>query len=425
MITSVLIADKRDGKEHLPEEIDFLIQGYARGEIPDYQMSAWAMAVYLQGMTPAEIECLTDSMIASGKVLQRCSDRPRVDKHSTGGLGDKTSLILAPLLALYDLDVPMISGRGLGITGGTLDKLEAIPGFRTDLDEREIADCLQRCGCVITGASQNLVPADRKLYALRDVTATVPSIPLITASIMSKKLAESLDALVLDVKWGSGAFRQTKATATTLAASLVRIGQRMKVQTTAILSDMNQPLGRMVGNACEVNESIDIMQGGGPSDVRQLTLELAASLLVHTGRCTNLGDARAELAKTLDSGQVWLRFQQMVECQGGRIIEHQKLASQFVITADRAGFIESMDGQKLGQAVIELGGGRKVVGQPVDHRVGLEMHARVGDPVTRGMPLLTIYASDQSSYERAERLVVEAMSFSDRPPALPRLMESL
>ncbi len=425
MITSVLIADKRDNKEHLPDEIDFLIQGYARGEIPDYQMSAWAMAVYLQGMTPLEIECLTDSMIASGQVLKRCTDRPRVDKHSTGGLGDKTSLILAPLLALFDLDVPMISGRGLGITGGTLDKLEAIPGFRTDLNEEEIAACLQKCGCVITGASQNLVPADRKLYALRDVTATVPSIPLITASIMSKKLAESLDALVLDVKWGSGAFMQTKSNATELAASLVRIGQRMNVKTSALLSDMNQPLGRMVGNACEVNESIDIMQGGGTTDVRQLTLELAAPLLVETGRCSTFDIARQQLASKLSSGKVWERFQQMVECQGGRISGHLKLATPVVISADRAGYIESMDGQKLGQAVIELGGGRKVVGQPVEHRVGLEMLVRVGDQVDVGTPLLTIYASDSSSHDRAKRLVDAAIRIGEVQPEILPLFESL
>ncbi|HQX54102.1 MAG TPA: thymidine phosphorylase, partial [Planctomycetaceae bacterium] len=277
MLPASLIAAKRDRQELRDEEIAFFVQGFADGSIPDYQMAAMAMAIYLNGMTPRETATLTFAMLSSGTRLVWPKDgRSRVDKHSTGGIGDKTSLILAPLLAECGLQIPMLSGRGLGATGGTLDKLEAIPGYRTDLALAEITQLTQSVGCVITGASAELAPADRKLYALRDVTATVPSIPLITASIMSKKLAESLDALVLDVKFGSGAFMKTREQATELAHSLVSTGQRMGVHTTALLTDMNQPLGRMCGNAVEVLESIDVLQGGGPDDVRQLTIELCA-----------------------------------------------------------------------------------------------------------------------------------------------------
>src|SRR5262245_22400391 len=280
MNPAVLIAKKRDGRELARNEIVYLVHGFTRGTIPEYQMAAFAMAVFLQGMTTDETAALTDAMLQSGVWLvwpQR--DRPIVDKHSTGGIGDKTSLVLAPLLACCGLAVPMISGRGLGATGGTLDKLEAIPGFRTDLSPAEIQATVERVGCAITGASAEIVPADRKLYALRDVTATVPSIPLITASIMSKKLAESLDALVLDVKFGSGAFMKTLADARRLAQSLVATGKRMGVRTTALLTDMNQPLGRMAGNLVEVHEVIACLKGEGPADLWELTRELAAELV--------------------------------------------------------------------------------------------------------------------------------------------------
>src|SRR6266478_5475973 len=276
-----LISKKRDGGELTEDEIGSLIAGYVRGDVPDYQMASWAMAVYLRGMTVAEIAALTEHMLHSGVTFEwPAGESPKVDKHSTGGIGDKVSLPLAPLLACCDLHVPMISGRGLGATGGTLDKLEAIPGFRTNLSLAEIAEIIERVGCVITGASAEIAPADKRLYALRDGTATVPSIPLITASIMSKKLAESLDALVLDVKFGSGAFMKSLDDARALARSLVDTGKRMGVKTTALLTDMNQPLGRMAGNANEVNESVDCLMGKGPADLMEVTLELGAELLV-------------------------------------------------------------------------------------------------------------------------------------------------
>ena len=425
MLTSVLIAKKRDGKELSKEEIQFLIQGYAQGEIPDYQMSAWAMAVYLQGMSEQEIEALTLAMLRSGDVLASCSDRPRVDKHSTGGLGDKTSLILAPLLALFDLDVPMLSGRGLGITGGTLDKLESIPGFRTNLNETEIAACLKQIGCVITGASQSLVPADRKLYALRDVTATVPSIPLITGSIMSKKLAESLNALVLDVKWGSGAFMQERSQAIALARSLVNIGNLMGVPTEALLTDMNQPLGRMVGNACEVNESLDILENKGPHDAQELTIELTARLLVATARFSNLSQARSAIEQKLQDGSALERFYQMVRLQGGDLSGPLPLAQVFEWKVERSGICQSMDGQLLGQAVIELGGGRRIAADKVDPSVGFETLVRVGDAVQAGDVAFRVFARDAASFQNCAALLRQAVVIGEAPTEAPRLWEAL
>lgn len=425
MLTSLLIAKKRDGQEMTREEIDFLIQGYAKDEVPDYQMSAWAMAVFLKGMNRKETEFLTQSMLHSGDVLKPCSDRPRVDKHSTGGLGDKTSLILAPLLSLFDLDVPMLSGRGLGITGGTLDKLEAIPGFRTNLSESEIEAGLKENGCVITGASTRLVPADRKLYGLRDVTATVPSIPLITGSIMSKKLAESLHALVLDVKWGSGAFMQQRDNAIRLGHSLRSTGESMGVPTQAILSDMNQPLGRMVGNACEVNESLELLKGNGPADALTLTLELAVPLLIMTGRCESRDGALSTMNEHLASGRAIERFHRMVRWQGGSLVGPLPLAKSFEFPSSDEGYCCEVNGQLLGQAVILLGGGRKVASDVIDPSVGLEILIRIGDRVERGMPLFNVMAKNQDDYEKIQPLLFQALKFSPVKIAIPRLWEML
>ena len=395
MLPASLIAAKRDHRELTDEEIAFFIQGFSTGTIPDYQMSAMAMAVYLNGMTPREIATLTSEMLRSGTQLAWPKDGiPRVDKHSTGGIGDKTSLILAPLLAECGLQNPMLSGRGLGATGGTLDKLEAIPGFRTNLSLDEITRLTQSVGCVITGASAELAPADRKLYALRDVTATVPSIPLITGSIMSKKLAESLDALVLDVKFGSGAFMKTREQATLLAHSLVNTGERMGVRTTALLTDMNQPLGRMCGNAVEVLESIDVLKGGGPVDVRLLTLELCADLLVSTGVEKTHEDAVKRCASLLDDGSAFERYSRMVRAQGGDPDAKLRVAKATDLVADTDGVVSAMDTEALGLVIISLGGGRRKMGDPIDHSVGLEMLVRIGDRVSRGTPLVKIL-SDQ------------------------------
>ncbi len=417
MLPTGIIAAKRDGKQLDPDEIRFMIEGFTSGRIPDYQMSAWAMAVLCRGMEAEEIAALTESMTASGTRLGRATDRPRVDKHSTGGLGDKTSLVLAPLLACFDLDVPMLSGRGLGITGGTLDKLESFPGYRCDLSESEINRQLKDLGCVITGTTPSIAPADRKLYALRDVTGTVPSVPLITASIMSKKLAECLDALVLDVKFGSGAFMRSVADARELSESLVATGARASVPTSAILSDMNQPLGRMVGNACEVNEAIEVLEGNGPYETRWLTFRLAAELLIATGRATDNVAAFQVLNDTLASGRAMERFEQMVRQQGGEFCRRLPLAQSRIITTERGGFVSAMDGQELGQVVIELGGGRKQLGDAVNHRVGLEMLVKIGEMVQPEQPLVRVFCEAESSWEKVQNTLRSAIMIADESTA--------
>ena len=426
MLPASLIAAKRDHRELSDEEIAFFIQNFATGSIPDYQMSAMAMAIYLNGMTPREIATLTSEMLRSGTQLAWPKNGiPRVDKHSTGGIGDKTSLILAPLLAECGLQNPMLSGRGLGATGGTLDKLEAIPGFRTNLSLDEITRLTQSSGCVITGASAELAPADRKLYALRDVTATVPSIPLITGSIMSKKLAESLDALVLDVKFGSGAFMKTREQATLLAHSLVNTGERMGVRTTALLTDMNQPLGRMCGNAVEVLESIDVLKGGGPDDVRLLTLELCAELLVSTGLETSLEKAAARSARHLDDGSAFERYCRMVKAQGGNPNAVLSVAKATDLVADTDGVVSAIDTEALGLVIISLGGGRRKMGDPIDHSVGLKMLVRIGDRVSRGTPLVKIFSEQPEAVIPSLRAAIQITENGKAPELIvERIMKS-
>ncbi|MFN9282457.1 MAG: thymidine phosphorylase, partial [Planctomyces sp.] len=374
-----LIAVKRDGLELSDQQIDSFISGVTSGAIPDYQVTAMLMAIFLRGMSPRETAALTAAMLHSGTRLQwPPNGQPVVDKHSTGGLGDKTSLIIAPLLAECGVLVPMLSGRGLGPTGGTLDKLESIPGFRTDLSITELQQQVLQLGCVITGTTAELAPADRRLYALRDVTATVPSIPLITGSIMSKKLAESPHALVLDVKYGSGAFMKTAADAAQLAASLVRTGHSMNVATTALLTDMNQPLGGMCGNALEVLEAVMVMQNHGPPDVRRLSLLLAAQVLVDCKVENTHEAALSRCEGLLQSGAVCERFLRMVEAQHGDPRLPLKIAPATELVATRSGFLSRIRTEQLGYAVITLGGGRQQTKDTIDHSVGLEMLVRIG-----------------------------------------------
>lgn len=387
-----IIAHKRDGGSHSTEEIAALIRGFTSGEVHDYQMSAWTMAVYLRGLNVEETLALTEAMLRSGEVLSSDGSGVRVDKHSTGGMGDKSSFIVAPLLACCGLKVPMISGRGLGATGGTLDKLESIPGVRTDLSTDEIRSVVERVGCVITGATATLVPADRRLYALRDVTATVSSIPLITASILSKKLAESLTALVLDVKYGSGAFMKTRDQARLLARSLVETGSRLGLRTTALVTPMNQPNGRMVGGSVEIDESLETLAGAGPADLRELSLELAAEVLVMTSLAADIAAARATLTAHLDSGRALEKFREMVTAQGGDLDAPRRRAPTWTLESREAGYVAAMDAERLGLAVVEMGGGRKHLGEPIDHGVGIEMLVRLGDRVERGQPLMNILA---------------------------------
>jgi pyrimidine-nucleoside phosphorylase len=386
-------------------------------------MSALAMAIYLQGMTAAETATLTQAMLDSGVRLQFPADAPPiVDKHSTGGVGDKVSLILAPLLACCDLWVPMISGRGLGPTGGTLDKLESIPGFRTNLALDEMQQVLRQVGCVINGATAELAPADKKLYALRDVTATVASIPLITASIMSKKLAAGLTALVLDVKCGSGAFMKTLAHAQQLASSLVSVGRRMGVATTALITDMNQPLGRMVGNAVEVDEAMEMLSGDAdvPTDLIEITLAGGGRLLHSVERAESRAAGEELLREQLHSGAAREKFAQMVAAQQGNLAAERPRAPKVQITSPSAGVVAAVDTEQLGQAVISLRGGRQVVSDTIDPSVGLEMLVRIGEAVEVGQPLMNLFAHERQRDE-VTAILRRAVVVSDKgvqPPPL-------
>ena len=418
MLPVDLIAAKRDGLELTPEQIAVFVRGIATEDIPDYQVAAMAMAIFLQGMTAAEITGLTRAMLNSGSQLQWPNDGvPRVDKHSTGGVGDKTSLVIAPLLAALGLQVPMLSGRGLGPTGGTLDKLEAIPGFRTDLSISEIEQLTQSVGCVITGTTRELAPADRRLYAIRDVTATVPSIPLITSSILSKKLAESLQGLVLDVKFGSGAFMKTAQAARELARSLVTVCSTLGTPATALLTDMNQPLGHMCGNALEVLECLDVLSGQGPADVRTLSLELTAEILLLIRRCSSHHEALETAAKPLDSGQAMEVFQRMVNAQGGRLDALPRPGNATEFSAWCSGFVESIDTEQLGLALIELGAGRRRLNDSLDHSAGLQLLVQSGSPVSPGQPLLRIFAKHPELIRQRLR---SAIRIGDGPPPEPR-----
>lgn len=420
MNVAQIIATKRDGLELSTEQIHFLVAGYAAKRIEDYQLAAWAMAVYFQGMTERETLQLTRSMLATGKPLRWPPGRPKVDKHSTGGIGDKTSIPLAPILAECGVDVPMISGRGLGPTGGTLDKLESIAGFRTDLTNAEIHAVVADVGCVITGASSEIAPADKRLYALRDVTGTVPAIPLITASILSKKLSEGLDALVLDVKWGNGAFMKTRARARALALSLVRVASLMGVPTRALITDMNRPLGRMIGNGLEIDESLEILAGEGPTDSRELTIRLGAELLVLAGVQPDLAAATAEMNHMITSGKARERFERMVRAQGGDLSRAYSKPKPHELRADRNGYLAAIDCEQLGVAVIEMGGGRKALGDKIDSGVGIEMLCQVGQLVAAGEPIAKVYSRRVD--QELDQQISRAFTWSDSRPQIDPLI---
>jgi pyrimidine-nucleoside phosphorylase len=399
MLPQWVIEKKRDGKELSEEEIRFFINGFTDGSIPDCQMSALAMAICLQGMNARETAVLTDSMMHSGDVIDPASlPGIKADKHSTGGIGDKTSLILAPLAAACGLTVPMISGRGLGITGGTLDKLESIPGFRTDLSEQEFFQTLETCGCAMIGQTARLVPADKKLYALRDVTGTVPSIPLITASIMSKKLAEGIDTLVLDVKWGKGAFMKSMDQARQLAQSMVDVGTQMGKKVRALITDMNAPLGRSAGNALEVRECLEVLNGGGPADLRDLTVELVYHML----ECSNIRKNRDDIFQALESGVAMQKFKAMVAAQGGSTdwtFAEAEIQEPIVAPAD--GIVTAVDAELIGKACLMLGAGRQTPGGSIDHAVGIAAMKKPGEAVKKGEPLAVVFSNDRKRLDEA------------------------
>jgi pyrimidine-nucleoside phosphorylase len=419
-----LVARKRDGAALSREEIELLIRGYVGGEIPDYQMAALAMAVFFRGMSPEETGHLTRAMIDSGEVYD-LSDLPgpRVDKHSTGGVGDKVSLVLAPLAASLGVTVPMMSGRALGHTGGTLDKLESIPGYRTDLSLVEFREGLRKVGFAMIGQSERIVPADRKLYALRDVTATVESIPLITASILSKKFAEGADALVFDVKAGSGAFMKSFEDAERLAESLVRTGESLGRRVKAVISDMDQPLGRMVGNFLEVREVIDCLQGRGPPDLMDLTLRLTAWMLVLGGLAPDIERAEQACREKIRDGSAWRKFLDNVRFQGGQteVLEDPQRGPRAAIVrplrADREGIVERVGALQVGLASRLLGAGRLRREDPVRPEVGVELVRVAGEPVGRGEEIGRIHGADETRVGEAEKLLSDAWSIA--APARP------
>ncbi len=429
-----IIHRKRDGEAIPPEAIAALVDGFTRGEIPDYQMAAFCMAVFFRGMDEAEVRALTEAMLRSGDVLD-LSDVPgaKVDKHSTGGVGDKVSLALAPLAAACGVKVPMISGRGLGHTGGTLDKLEAIPGFRVDLPIDTFRALVREVGACLIGQTARLAPADRKLYALRDVTATVESIPLISASIMSKKLAEGIDALVLDVKVGSGAFMKELEDARALARTLAGIGRGMGKRVSAILTRMDEPLGRAVGNALEVAETVALLSGGGPADLREVTLELTAEMLVQGRVAPDLAAARGRVAAAIADGRGLAKLEEIVRAQGGdpAVLRDPERLPRAPITYDvpapSAGFVAEIDAEAIGLAAVALGAGRARVEDAVDPAVGIVVAKKLGDRVERGEPLCTVHAGDRSEpRERIAARVAAAYRIGVAAPAgRPLILERL
>src|SRR5438309_7096891 len=423
MLVTDLIRRKRDGVQLQRNEIEFLVNGYTRDEIPDYQMSAWLMAVLLRGMSRAELAALTETMLNSGQVLD-FSELPaaKTDKHSTGGVGDKTSLIIAPIVAAAGLYVPMISGRGLGHTGGTLDKLESIPGFNVNLSVTDFRRVLAQCGAGLIGRTAGIAPADRKLYALRDVTGTVESPYLICASIMSKKLAEGIDVLVLDVTTGSGAFMKKEEDAVFLAELMVETGERMGKQVVALITDMDQPLGLLVGNSLEVAEVVDVLRGAGPQDLRELCLELAGWMFLLGGAAASVTQGRQMAEQLIRSGKALEKFGQMVALQGGDssvIADPRRLPQaehKLDVLSSRSGCVMKIDCEAVGIACVILGGGREKKEDSVDPSVGLALHKKVGDSVATEEPLCTIHYNSEARAARAKTLIEASYQIGDTPP---------
>ncbi|MDH5676046.1 MAG: thymidine phosphorylase [Myxococcales bacterium] len=428
-----LIAAKRDGQELSDEEIRWLVEAFTSGEVADYQMSAFAMAVLLRGMGPRETAALTLAMRDSGRCadLSRCT-RPKVDKHSTGGVGDKVSLCLAPLMAACGLAVPMISGRGLGHTGGTLDKLEAIDGFEVDLPLRRFQSLVQKYGFAMIGQTADLAPADRRLYALRDVTATVESIPLITASILSKKLAEDLDALVLDVKVGRGAFMKKLEDARALARSIVQVGSHAGTKVTAVITAMDQPLGKCVGNALETREAFELLSGRAPEDLLQCTMTLGYEMLRAGGLFTRRAAAERAMAEAIDSGRARVAMERLCAAQGGdgRVVaEPDRLPRASVIEtieSPASGHVQELDALAIGQLAVRIGAGRSRADQDVDPAVGFVLHKKCGDRVKRGEVLAELHLASRSDLQRvrADLLAAYGIGRARREPG-PLVIETL
>jgi pyrimidine-nucleoside phosphorylase len=419
-----LILAKRNGDHHDPSEIARLVHGLCAGEVADYQMSAWLMAVFFRGLDDAEMVALTQAMLESGRVLDLSSvPGIKVDKHSTGGVGDKVSIALAPLVAACGVPVPMVSGRGLGHTGGTLDKLEAIPGFRTQLDADDFVRIVREVGCCMIGQTAEIAPADKRIYALRDVTATVECIPLIVASILSKKLAAGVDALVLDVKVGRGAFMKNETQARALAEALVRVGSGAQKRVIALLTDMDAPLGIAVGNAVETREALDLLVGAGPADLVECTLRLGGEMLLLGGAAPTAADARALLDKAIRSGAGARTAERMIEAQGGdpRVVaDRQRVPvapEELVVLASNDGFVTAVDALEIGLAAVSMGAGRTRADQAVDHGVGILLEAKPGTRVARGQPMARLRVHRRRDADTVAARVRGAFTIGHTPPA--------
>jgi len=428
-----IIRRKRDGGRLTPDEVRSLVLGFARDEIPDYQMSALLMAIFFRGLEPDELAAWLDAMVRSGTIVDLSHiPGPKVDKHSTGGVGDKVSLCLAPLAAACGVSVPMMSGRGLGHTGGTLDKLEAIPGFRTDQTVERFREIVGRCGLALVGQTAELAPADRRLYALRDVTGTIDSVPLITASILSKKLAEGADALVLDVKVGDGAFMKDREKARALARSLVAAAHANGKPLTALLTRMDRPLGKTAGNALEAIEAIEVLKGRGPADLVELTLALGAEMLLLGKQAADEADARARLRRAIADGSGLERFRAVVEAQGGdpKVLDDYgrfpRAPRQTAVRAARSGWIAKIGCEAVGWLNVELGAGRRVSSDAVDPAVGFVFEKNVGDRVEAGEPLVVVHHRDQPAAADVIRRLGETIAIGDEPPAAaPLILERI
>jgi len=427
-----LIAKKRDGKELSQEEIAFVVEGYTRGDIPDYQMSAWAMAVFFRGMTPAETAHLTMAMARSGDTVDLSRIHGvKVDKHSTGGVGDKTTLVVAPLVAAAGVPVAKMSGRGLGHTGGTIDKLESIPGFTTELSPDAFVDQVNRIGMAVVGQTGNLTPADKKLYSLRDVTATVNSVPLIASSVMSKKIAAGADAIVLDVKAGSGAFMKTVEDAWRLASTMVDIGRSVGRRTVAVISNMDQPLGLAVGNALEVREAVDALRGEGPEDLTRLALTLGAHMVVLGGKAGSFKEAYEKLENILRNGEALEKFRQFVAAQGGNpdVADRPgellpKAPYRITVPSPVEGFVHGIRAEEIGLAAMMLGAGRATKESSIDPAVGVVLAKKVGDSVRRGEILAILHANREDVADIRQR-VERAFDIRPQRRKKPRLIHGV
>ncbi len=427
-----IIIKKRNGEALSDEEIAFFIKGYTDGSIPDYQASALLMAIYFRGMTDQEIATLTMEMAHSGDMLDLSEIKGlKADKHSTGGVGDKTSLVLTPLAASIGIPVAKMSGRGLGHTGGTIDKLESFPGFSTDISEEKFINNVNTIGIAIAGQTKNMAPADKKLYALRDVTGTVDSIPLIASSIMSKKLAAGADVIVLDVKTGSGAFMKTEEDSVRLANEMVRIGNNVGRRTLAVISDMDEPLGYAVGNAIEVKEAIDTLNGHGPADLLELCLTIGSLMAVGTGKTANVDEARTLLLEKLNDGSALKKFAEFVEAQGGdsapvydtKLLPQASIVKEVYAPVD--GYVSHIESDIVGISAMKLGGGRETKKSPIDLSVGILINKKVGDKVEKGEKIATLYANDQEKLAAAITELEQAYSYSVAPVEKPKLIKTI